>query len=272
MSNAFVEKGDTVRFKWDSGTYVLQTTDIPVGESHWMFVIDQNNRTKDVVVNSSGWYNFTINSITNGRIVCIDPNLPVRYFEFKMLDFPSSENFIVATSDVHILKMVDSLLGLPEHLRLMHIKGLLGYTNDGYNNNWTWHIIKNKWRLAAYSEEVCDGWPTFVSSDLSYWVDFLGYFCPWSSRLYKEVYPNNILDVKYNTNNMIYPNPAEDRLFIDAEGDILKVLLFDIAGKCKEKKCSNGRVVDISDLQPGIYTIVILTDKGIINQIVKCGK
>ena len=33
------------------------------------------------------------------------------------------------------------------------------------------------------SIELCDGCPSFVESDLDYWIDVVSSYCPWSSEV-----------------------------------------------------------------------------------------
>jgi hypothetical protein len=42
-------------------------------------------------------------------------------------------------------------------------------------------------KLAAVNVEVCDGLSSHVESNLSYWVDTVGTFCPWSAYVDREL-------------------------------------------------------------------------------------
>jgi hypothetical protein len=62
----------------------------------------------------------------------------------------------------------------------------------------------------------------------------------------------------------VYPNPAHDKVFIEAEG-ITSVRLFDLLGQCLLKKDGgNSDTIEISlnNLNPAVYTIEILTEQG----------
>jgi hypothetical protein len=37
------------------------------------------------------------------------------------------------------------------------------------------------------SVEMCDGLPSAVDADLSYWLDTAGTFCPWDSYVLREI-------------------------------------------------------------------------------------
>lgn len=96
---------------------------------------------------------------------------------------------------------------------------------------------------------------------------------------------NNVTDLKFNTCTLsavdhvnssniisIYPNPASNKISIDADGNsIEKVQLLDITGKIV---LSNSGIIhkniDISDLSNGIYFALAHTNKGIFsNKIIK---
>ena len=62
----------------------------------------------------------------------------------------------------------------------------------------------------------------------------------------------------------VYPNPANDKVFVEAE-DIVRVRLFDLLGQCLvEKKGSNCEKmeIDLKDLASTVYIIEILTKQG----------
>jgi hypothetical protein len=37
--------------------------------------------------------------------------------------------------------------------------------------------------MADISVEVCDGKPSMVEGDLDYWLNTIGSYCPWSSKV-----------------------------------------------------------------------------------------
>ena len=62
----------------------------------------------------------------------------------------------------------------------------------------------------------------------------------------------------------VYPNPARDKVFIEAEG-IMRVRLFDLLGQClieKEGNMGDKTEISLNNLTPAFYTIEILTEKG----------
>lgn len=114
-----------------------------------------------------------------------------RYFEFTHKDEEITYSFIAKTSDPDVISTVEEELNKPFSERSLHINGDIARGNDGHNTNWSWHFIPGEWNLVELSAEVCDGRPGMVEEDLDYWVDQVGYFCPWSSRVLQEVEPTH---------------------------------------------------------------------------------
>ena len=71
----------------------------------------------------------------------------------------------------------------------------------------------------------------------------------------------------------IYPNPVNDRLYIEAETEIEEVVVYDIYGRHQvtETASHQGNLsIDMSDLKSGIYFVKINTEKGhIVRRIIK---
>ncbi len=73
-----------------------------------------------------------------------------------------------------------------------------------------------------------------------------------------DIDDNPILPLK------VYPNPAHDKVFIEAEG-IISIRLFDLLGQCLIEKEGDHRdmmEISLNNLTSSIYTIEILTDQG----------
>ena len=83
-----------------------------------------------------------------------------------------------------------------------------------------------------------------------------------------------ITDVEQTQYISIYPNPANDRLYIEAEAEIEEAVVYDIYGKAQNLRTSepqNLRIsVDLSNLNAGIYFIKINTTNGeIVERFIK---
>lgn len=112
-----------------------------------------------------------------------------RYFEFIHESDDINYTIVAKTSDPEVIAKVEQELSKPFEERNMHINGVIEQGNAGYNSDWSWHFVEDQWDLAEISAEVCDGRPSFVEENLYYWVDQVGRFCPWGSRVEEEVSP-----------------------------------------------------------------------------------
>ena len=82
----------------------------------------------------------------------------------------------------------------------------------------------------------------------------------------------NIKDIETNDNVSIYPNPVNDRLYIETQTQTQTVEIFDIYGRRQKSIVNSQRstVIDLSDLKSGIYFVKINTEKGnIVKRIIK---
>ena len=63
----------------------------------------------------------------------------------------------------------------------------------------------------------------------------------------------------------IYPNPANDRLYIATETEVEEVVIYDIFGRHQVTETPShqgGVVVDVTNLNSGIYFVKVVTEKG----------
>ena len=93
--------------------------------------------------------------------------------------------------------------------------------------------------------------------------------------LFSETETNDTTSIVENTTSLnIYPNPANDRIFIEAETEIEDVVLYDIYGRVQNLRNSETQKlrnsIDISSLKSGFYFVKINTEKGnIVKRIIK---
>ena len=59
--------------------------------------------------------------------------------------------------------------------------GALAYGDGGVNGPHGWHMKETA--LADVTIEVCDGTSAMVDADVTYWVETVGRFCPWSATV-----------------------------------------------------------------------------------------
>lgn len=112
-----------------------------------------------------------------------------RYFEFTHQNEEINYSFTAKTSDPEVIAKIEDQLDMPFEQRNLHINGDIARGSKDYNPDWSWHFVPGEWDVVEISVEVCDGRPRMVEDDLDYWVDQVGYFCPWSARVSREVNP-----------------------------------------------------------------------------------
>ena len=117
------------------------------------------------------------------------PDDAYRYFLVSSL----TEQFVVRTNDEQVLHVADSLLGLPTASRNMLVIGPIDRGDEGYNKPWNWHFKTSQWTFAEAAIELCDGMPSYVHAHLDEWLQAVGSYCPWSSRLERELKPGEPL-------------------------------------------------------------------------------
>lgn len=80
-------------------------------------------------------------------------------------------------------------------------------------------------------------------------------------RYYSDYIPGQTESIKSNTNELIkiYPNPASDKLIVDLN-DIKYISIFNINGILEYEKYNPGSVIDISNLNSGLYIMHIKTN------------
>ena len=88
-----------------------------------------------------------------------------------------------------------------------------------------------------------------------------------SVNVVKVVKVENDVNVKENNtiNCGIYPNPANDRLFIEAEAEIVEITVYDVYGRHQVTETPSHREmtsVNVSNLNAGIYFVKINTVNG----------
>jgi hypothetical protein len=68
----------------------------------------------------------------------------------------------------------------------------------------------------------------------------------------------------------IYPNPVDDRLYIETQSLIESVVIYTITGQQLSAISHQPSVIDVSNLNSGIYFVKISTEEGdIVKRIVK---
>ena len=96
-----------------------------------------------------------------------------------------------------------------------------------------------------------------------------------TSVSFAQMFDGEMLNVNdnYETKCNIYPNPASDRVTIATELRVEEIAIYDIYGRTVRQqvnKTTGQQVVEVADLEAGVYFINIKTDKGnIVRRFIK---
>ncbi len=93
---------------------------------------------------------------------------------------PDGELFRVLIRDPRIVAEADALVGAGN---VKIVSGRLLEGSGGFNQPWSWRLDPDSVRFADVTIELCDGCPSFVESDLEYWLGTVGRYCPWSTEV-----------------------------------------------------------------------------------------
>ena len=148
------------------------------------------------------------------------------------------------------------------------------------NNPTGYNIYVNNELVANNTKEL--SYTTSISSDY-YVVEAVALYDNRKSvGIIKSSFPKNEDENGSDTTNLvanyenrfeIYPNPANDILFIDAEVEINEVMIYDVYGRLQVTKSPSHQEltsVNVSGLNAGIYIIKIKTNEGnIVKRFIK---
>jgi len=90
------------------------------------------------------------------------------------------ERFTMLVVDQQAIQdALDNMNGLNH----MHPIGMLDFGDGGFNAPWGWHYKPETVMMTDFSTEACDAEPHLVQDNLTYWVDTVKYYCPWSAKI-----------------------------------------------------------------------------------------
>lgn len=68
------------------------------------------------------------------------------------------------------------------------IIGDLAAGDGGFNSSYSWHMRPETVAFVDTAVEVCDGRPrSDVESDLNYWLNTIGNYCPWGAKVIQRI-------------------------------------------------------------------------------------
>jgi hypothetical protein len=97
-----------------------------------------------------------------------------------VIEVAEAETFRVRLAEPAQIREAERLIDTGQEQVLT---GTLRRGDGGFNAPYSWHLAPETVEFVDVTIEVCDGLPSFVESDLDYWVDTVGTYCPWSSQV-----------------------------------------------------------------------------------------
>lgn len=94
-----------------------------------------------------------------------------------------SERFHVWTDRRETIRQLEALEAGDSRATIPNGELRRGPGPGEYNAPWSWHMDPDGVEMAEATAEVCDGTPSFVESEVDYFVDDVGRYCPWSAEL-----------------------------------------------------------------------------------------
>lgn len=194
----------------------------------------------------------------------------MRYFQFSIQCGHGEwrdTSVVAATSNPAVIAEVLADMQKPIAERKM-ISGQIDYGDGGYNHNaghrFLWHFVPNQWELVEMAVEVCDGCPySDLDADTAYWVGNIGYYCPWSSKVAKEVVGTVDVDEPVPQRAIIAPNPVQTTLLIrlpEQPSGLILTVINSLGTVVRETPLRISEAVDVASLATGLY-IAVIKDK-----------
>lgn len=123
---------------------------------------------------------FLAAACTDKEPVGLDPAAAV--FEVRVAD---QENFRFAITDPERIAQAEAIIAAGGETI---VAGELAHGDGAHNVPYSWHLVDTTIHFPDQTIEACSGRPmSDVEADLAYWVDNLGSYCPWGSRIVARV-------------------------------------------------------------------------------------
>jgi hypothetical protein len=96
----------------------------------------------------------------------------------------SGERFVVEVIGANQVQQLEARLAAGNE---GVVNGDIVAGDGGYNQPWSWHMVPSTVHTADASIELCDGRPSLIEDDLSYWLETVGRFCPWGAKVVERI-------------------------------------------------------------------------------------
>jgi hypothetical protein len=94
------------------------------------------------------------------------------------------EKFRIRLKDAERIAAANQMLASGERRTLM---GELAAGNGGFNQPYRWHLQPESVHFPDLSMELCDGTPSMVEQNLTYWINTVRVYCPWGVRIVRRL-------------------------------------------------------------------------------------
>jgi hypothetical protein len=185
---------------------------------------------------------FENNGTANAQNIVVKDMIDINKFDINTLTpIKGSHNFETRISSTNKVEFIFQNINLP--------------FDDANNDGYVSFKIKTKPNLVVGN--------TFSNSANIYF----DYNFPIVTNNYTTTIQNTlgIQENGFINNISIYPNPLKNILNFKTENNILKVEVYDIAGRILSSNSISENKIDLSELKAGNYILKLYTEKGIMN-------
>ncbi len=185
---------------------------------------------------------FENNGTANAQNIVVKDMIDINKFDINtLIPIKGSHNFETRISNTNKVEFIFQNINLP--------------FDDANNDGYISFKIKTKSNLVVGN--------TFSNSANIYF----DYNFPIVTNNYTTTVQNSlgIQENDYINDISVYPNPVKDILNFKTEQNILKVEVYDIAGRILSSNSISENKIDLSELKTGNYILKLFTEKGIMN-------
>ncbi|GAI90787.1 unnamed protein product, partial [marine sediment metagenome] len=119
-----------------------------------------------------------------------------------------------------------------------------GYNRDPLSGVvWSWHCVEHAVGLGNVAPEIYDGIPSFVETNLEYWIETVHSFCPWTGQIV-AIGPDGSTAGDFDIDGDV---DADDFTLLEACLDSSGLPCYDMAQGCCAVDLNGDTGIDCSD-------------------------
>lgn len=112
---------------------------------------------------------------------------PAAYFEFVHQGGDGVSSFVFKVEDPALIQTLRNIVSGKDKSSPAQVMGRVVAGKENYNPKWTFHLDPQQTTLFEMTTEVCDATAPYVQANLGDWIQSVGIWCPWGSRVVREV-------------------------------------------------------------------------------------